>query len=278
MKKSLSFLIILTFCFIGHSQVKEYGIFAGGVYYIGDINREHFSQQQVSLGGVYKKDFPNNRVSLRYHLMYNQLKANDFKSGIADQINRNLSFKNDIIEFGPIIEFDFFTFQPGQNDPEQGSFGTPYFFAGINFMRMNPKAKTDDGEWVALRDLATEGQGTRFNPTQKIYSLNQIVIPFGIGIKVNFSHHTSLCFEYGIRKTFSDYLDDVSGLYPNIPEYRIENLQAAQMSDRAKFKHGINGTSSYGLQRGNSADKDWYMVSGIVLTYELFSDSSCPKW
>ena len=73
MKKSLSFLIILTFCFIGHSQVKEYGIFAGGVYYIGDINREHFSQQQVSLGGVYKKDFPNNRVSLRYHLMYNQL-------------------------------------------------------------------------------------------------------------------------------------------------------------------------------------------------------------
>ena len=141
---------------------------------------------------------------------------------------------------------------------------------------MNPKALYN-GEWIELQPLGTEGQGTSLT-SQKKYSLNQIVIPFGIGVKVNFSHHTSLCMEYGIRKTFTDYLDDVSGLYPNLDVLEAESGTLARvLSDKAKTAEGIN-QSSYGLQRGNAVDKDWYTVFGLVFTYEFFSDSSCPNW
>ena len=276
MRKITCFILLVLTTFFSYSQIKEFGIFAGGTYYIGDLNRVHATQQDFALGGIYKKDMPNNRVSLRFQLMYSQVKSSDYNSGISQQINRNLSFRSSVIEFGPVVEVDFFPFVPGQNNPEKGSYGTPYFFGGINYMRMNPKTKYN-GEWVELQPLGTEGQETSFN-LQKKYSLNQIVIPFGIGVKVNLSHHSSLSFEYGMRKTFTDYLDDVSGLYPDLNKLQAESGPlAAELSDRSFNPEGIN-QSSYGLQRGNSTDKDWYMVSGIVLTYEFFNDSSCPKW
>ena len=42
--------------------------------------------------------------------MYNKVRASDDFSGIANQIYRNLSFKSEIIEFGPVLEIDFFHF------------------------------------------------------------------------------------------------------------------------------------------------------------------------
>tara|TARA_Y100000589_G_scaffold134534_1_gene128698 strand:- start:574 stop:1407 length:834 start_codon:yes stop_codon:yes gene_type:complete len=277
MKKLISFLIVFIYCSVIHSQIREYGIFAGGAYYIGDLNSVHYSQQQSALGLVYKYNSPNKRTSFRLHLMHNQIKANDFITGIPDKIRRNLSFKNNIIEIGSVFEVNFFDFQPGQNNPEKGSFGTPYFFGGLGLIRSNPKANLD-GDWVELQPLTTEGVK---------YSRNQIVIPFGFGVKVNFTHHISLSFEYGIRKTFTDYLDDVSGTYPDLDLlYSDVGVTAFRLSNRVKENDIVEGSFSpsnkiidySGMQRGNSANKDWYMVSGIVLTYELFSDSSCPKW
>ena len=270
--------------FEAKSQIKEIGFFGGGSYYIGEINRSHYAQQQPAAGIVYKKNFLNKRTSLRLNLMYNQIKAEDFKSGIGSQINRNLDFKNSIIEFGPVLEVNFFEYIPGQDNVEIGGYGTPYFFFGASLIRTNPKAKfrTDyDGDWLALQPLGTEGQETSFNP-QKKYSRNQIVIPFGLGVKVNLSHHVCLAFEYGIRKTFTDYIDDVSGLYPDLDLLELERPEAVPFSENHKEEWvndvDLNDYDYSGLQRGNSADKDWYMVSGIVLTYQFFSDSSCPKW
>ena len=272
----LNFIISLT----AISQVNEFGFFSGAGYYIGDLNKSHFSQQDLCFGLVYKSDYPNERMSLRFHLMFNKLKANDSKSGIESQIYRNLEFKSEVIEFGPIIEIDFFNFHPGQNRTDQPYFGSPYFFAGINYMRMNPKGKLD-GEWVELQPLGTEGQGTILrnnnNEIVKKYSKNQIVIPFGLGLKMNITHHLSFSLEYGMRKTFTDYFDDVSGLYPDLIALAEESLQAAQMSDRSGYPQGLND-SSFGLQRGDASNKDWYAVSGIILTYEFFKDVVCPKW
>ena len=266
-------------CCLFHSvtaQVKEFGLFAGGAYYFGELNRTHFSQADYSIGGIFKHDFPNDRISLRFQLLFNQVKADDFKSDNVQQLNRNLSFKSSVIEFGPVLEIDFFKFHPGQNNPSKSAFGTPYFLGGINIMRMNPKT-LHNGVWIELQPLGTEGQGTPLS-TQKKYSFNQIVIPFGIGIKVNLSHHSSFSMEYGFRKTFTDYLDDVSGLYPNLEDLERESSKLArELSDRALTPKGVN-QSSYGLQRGNPADKDWYSVFGFSITYEFFSDSTCPSW
>jgi opacity protein-like surface antigen len=277
--KNLILLLTLIIGLTSISQVNEFGFFSGAGYYIGDLNKSHFSQQDLCFGLVYKTDFPNERVSLRVHLMYNNLKASDIKSGIESQIYRNLEFKSEVIEFGPIIEIDFFNFHPGQNHTDQPDFGSPYFFAGINYMRMNPKGKSG-GEWVELQPLGTEGQGTILKDINGIvekYSRNQIVIPFGLGLKMNITHHLSFSLEYGMRKTFTDYFDDVSGLYPDLAVLAAVNPEAAQMSDKSKFPQGLND-SSYGLQRGDASNKDWYAVSGIILTYEFFKDVVCPKW
>ena len=279
--KNIILLLIIFTTFSVESQVKEFGFFSGTSYYIGDINRNHFSQQDLSLGLVYKTDFPNDRISLRFHLMYNKLKANDNKSEVEEQLVRNLGFKNSVIEFGPIIEIDFFKFHPGQNNKKESYFGSPYFFGGINFMRMNPKANID-GVWTELQPLGTEGQGTilrnKNNEIVKKYSRNQIIIPFGFGVKMNISHHLCLSVEYGMRKTYTDYIDDVSGLYPDLIELGNQAGElSAQLSNRSESFEGINN-SAYGLQRGNSSDKDWYAVTGIILTYEFFKDVICPKW
>ena len=93
--------------------------------------KQNISAKLTTLGGIFKQDFPNDRISLRFQLLFNQVKADDFKSGNIQQLNRNLSFKSSVVEFGPVLEIDFFKFHPGQNNTAKAAFGTPYFMGGI---------------------------------------------------------------------------------------------------------------------------------------------------
>ena len=72
--------------------------------------------------------------------------------------------------------------------------------------------------------------------------------------------------EYGIRKTFTDYLDDVSTTYTggNLNEWdKIHK----EMSDKS-----LNGPQAKDYQRGNSKDKDWYTFTGITLSFKILSE------
>ena len=60
-------LIVLVFNLNTIAQVSEFGFFAGSGYFIGDLNKSHFSQQDLSLGAIYKTDFRNERMSLRFN-------------------------------------------------------------------------------------------------------------------------------------------------------------------------------------------------------------------
>ena len=46
-----------------------------------------------------------------------------------------------------------------------------------------------------------------------MYSRFQIAIPFGVGIKYAIDQNWSIGIEYGLRKTFTDYIDDCSSVY-----------------------------------------------------------------
>tara|TARA_B110000438_G_scaffold83256_1_gene82927 strand:- start:1291 stop:2121 length:831 start_codon:yes stop_codon:yes gene_type:complete len=271
----VSFLIVFTI--VVSAQSPEMGLFIGNTYYVGDLKPyNHLSQQDFVLGGIYRNNLPNNRVAFRMNFLYGMVRGDDFKSGVEQQVKRNLSFKSSIIEIGPVIEINFFPYIQGQYQTNKEGFGTPYFFAGITYMRMNPKAKYE-GEWIELQPLSTEGQGTSQNDN-KPYTLSQISIPFGIGAKLNVSPRIAFSIEYGLRKTFTDYLDDVSGLYPNQTLLAQEaGVLSAELSDRSSNPEGINNTN-YGLQRGNPNNKDWYSFSGIMLTFSLVKKSSCPTW
>ncbi|MEI9957878.1 MAG: hypothetical protein WDM90_16620 [Ferruginibacter sp.] len=63
--------------------------------------------------------------------------------------------------------------------------------------------------------MHTEGQGFLEYPDKKIYSLHQIAIPVGAGLKYELSQMITLRAEYIYRILNTDYLDDVSTTYVN---------------------------------------------------------------
>jgi len=75
------------------------------------------------------------------------------------------------------------------------------------------------------------------------YSSVQPVIPFGVGVEYDLGERLNLGFEFGARKLFFDFLDNVSGGDPTIKNY----------------------------QYGNLHDRDWYYSTGVTLTYTLYS-------
>ncbi|MDX5321255.1 MAG: hypothetical protein LPK45_09075, partial [Bacteroidota bacterium] len=76
--------------------------------------------------------------------------------------------------------------------------------------------------------------------------------------------------ELGVRKTFTDHLDDVGGMYPDLNALRQkEGNTAAALSDRSGELVGSEQLSQQGDFRGDSQIKDWYYIAGITLTYRF---------
>jgi hypothetical protein len=90
---------------------------------------------------------------------------------------------------------------------------TPYVFVGVAVYHFNPYAYDTTGKKVYLQPLSTEGEGLPQYPGRKEYALTQLAIPFGGGIKFRITDRVVLAYEIGMRKLFTDYLDDVSNTY-----------------------------------------------------------------
>ena len=92
--------------------------------------------------------------------------------------------------------------------------------------------------------MGTEGQGTTTFPDRKKYSLIQFSAALGGGVKIAVSNSFNIIFEYSTRKTFTDYLDDVSTTFPG---QGLQDMSEAEweMSDPL-------GTHLKDDQRGNS--------------------------
>ena len=130
---------------------------------------------------------------------------------------------------------------------------------------------------IELQPLATEGQETSQNASQNRYQLSQICIPLGLGYKFNVSKRFAISLEYGIRKTFTDYLDDVSGRYPDLQLLSAEAGQlSATMSDRTVNEEGYTDLN-YGMSRGNSKNKDWYSFFGAIISFRIHAQETCSK-
>lgn len=276
-KKKL-FLLIFTLLatFSGQAQRNkksaEIGVFLGGCYYIGELNPiKHFNQFTKPAGGFVFRYNINTRFSARLNLLFGSIEGHDSFSDAEAAQQRNLSFKSPINELSGQFEFNFLDYQIGN---EKRKF-SPYLFLGIAGFKFNPQGQLGDN-WVALQPLGTEGQGLDGGASKKKYKLMQISIPFGFGVKANLSKNIGLSFEWGMRKTFTDYLDDVSKKY-----YDPTLLAAARGGTAAVMSDPSIGTdpnySNTGRQRGNPTNKDWYSFAGIVLTIKLKEKrETCP--
>jgi hypothetical protein len=253
--------ILIIFLFFGNikSQTKkrnfrqhEVGVLIGGSYYIGDLNpSKHFNSTQPGFG-VFYRFTPNYRYAFRGGFNIGKIIGDDSQSENADQLQRNLNFKSQILEFNVMAEFNFLEYRIS-NDKYKF---TSFLFLGLDVFSFNPRGAFDN-KWYDLQPLRTEGQA-------KKYKLVQVGIPLGIGFKANVSKKVGIGFEWGPRKIFTDYLDDVSGTYPNTDANPFSTPLASIMSDRSK-KAGSNINE----QRGNPNTKDWYFFFGVTLNFKI---------
>lgn len=245
-------------------QTTELGVFLGGSFYLGELNPNGFFNQFTRVaGGLAVRYNLNNRFAVRGNLFFGSVTADDSQSPSAAQRQRNLDFKSPIDELSVQAEFNFLEYELG--NPKHPF--TPFIFAGVGVFKMNPQGMVGD-QWVALQPLGTEGQGTSANPSHP-YKLIQPSIPFGIGIKANFSKTICLTLEWGMRKTFTGYIDDVSKTYVD-PAVLAANRgsNAALAIALADKSLTADKTADIGEQRGNGK-KDWYSFAGIILSFNI---------
>lgn len=270
MKRLLFIIILALLSQLTQAQNDEIGVFLGGSYYTGDLNPYgHFNQNtNPAIGLVYRRTSREKRYAFRLHGMYGQIEGYDFQSDNGFRRNRNLNFSSTILEAAAIMEVNFFKYELGNTNRDYFS---PYLFFGLAYYHHDPHGEFD-GDWYELQPLGTEGQNTSANPDD-YYKLNQFSVPLGIGVKMNISETIGLAFEYGVRKTFTDYLDDVSKKYVNPSTLEAESGQLTQFfADRSIEQIGDR---NIGVNRGVSEANDWYYFAGVTVSFIINRVGEC---
>ncbi len=270
----LLFATLLTAQSTMHQQAHSHdvGVVLGGSYYIGDLNpRRHFFLTQPAVGAFYRYNY-DYRIAFRGGFNFGSIQGDDSQSNDADQLERNLNFKSNIYELNAQAEFNFWEYQIGHSK----YLFAPYVFLGLDVFMFKPLANYQD-KWVELKPLSTEGQKTSQNPGKKQYYLIQPSIPFGLGFKLSLANQVGLGFEWGPRKAFTDYLDDVSGKYVDPRQLaKDKGPTAALLSDRSLDPQDF--VRNYGKMRGNPVTKDWYFFYGFTLNIKLKFRPKCATF
>ena len=233
------------------------------------------SRPLLSVGMRYKIFEP---LAVRAGLSYGLLHGDDKKTENIYRNPRNLHFRSPIIEFATQLEYSLIKEKIGHryNLRRSKKFSlqalkvNTYVFAGLAGFYFNPKAKDigegGDGEWHALQPLGTEGQG--LIPTREKYKRVQVAVPIGIGFKYGITRTISIGLEYGLRYTFTDYIDDVSTTYVD-PAVFGDNELAIRLADPSITGVDIPNVSGVNQQRGSSKNDDLYMFTFISINYKL---------
>jgi opacity protein-like surface antigen len=218
---------------------------------------------------------------LRANLTYGVLSGDDKLTNEPFRNNRNLHFRSDLIEFSGMYELNF-------NKERSNRFGVRgsrgfktaipvfYGFAGIGGFYFNPQAQFD-GKWHDLKPLKTEGQGLADGPAE--YSNFSIAIPMGLGVRYNIANNLKIGAEMSFRKTFTDYIDDVStNYYDNSKIKQNTGELAANIADpnKGNFAYQLDqetGKSRHGIQRGNPDSMDSYMFFMVNLSFTISGKS-----
>ncbi len=242
------------------------GIFAGGASYLGELNDKPFARTKPAIGGSLSYEFAN-RLALRTNLTIGTLEGGDQWSGDEfKRLNRNLSFRTNIVELSLVGELTLFNMENMR--------WSPYGYAGLAVFRFNPYMKVGS-EKVYLQPLGTEGQGIPGAPGQT-YQLTQFAIPVAGGIKFDVTENLRLGFELGLRRTFTDYLDDISTGYADAAQLlSARGPQAVAYSYRGDEVPGSApgypdaGYPDKGAIRGNPTVKDFYYFTGLHLAFRI---------
>ncbi|HMO40228.1 MAG TPA: DUF6089 family protein [Saprospiraceae bacterium] len=260
MRKWLLVFNICCTAFMLKAQSLEAGLILGGSLYSGDLSPKEFGvyfQEVNPAGGIFGRLNLNDYISMRIGASLAKITG----TGDTLQLTTRPSFRSNILELS--LTGEIYPFTIGSGD----FMLKPYLFGGGAIFRHNPQTPFDGG-WIDMQPLGTQGQGLEGYPEP--YKLTQFSIPFGGGIKFVINDTWSIGAEFGWRKTFTDYLDDISDATVNYLDiYNGNGALAARISNGL-----IAGpeTGDVNFKRGGPY-KDWYYMSGITVSYFLGGSS-----
>lgn len=267
------FVSVISIIFINknNAQYSDVGLSLGMATYWGDLNATSFGtnlskNSGLAIGAHYRYMF-NHRFGLRAQLCFGKFKGNDANSDQSWQLQRNLSFKSSITELAVMGEFYIFGF-----DTEPGSaMISPYITAGVASFWFDPKTIYQGSE-VRLQPLGTEGQGMPGRPDK--YKLQSFSIPFGAGTKITLTETFNMGIEVVLRRSFTDYIDDLSTIYINYDDLNAANgTLAANLSNRMNEFLGQAEPVQLptGAQRGGAKVDDYYFTTMVSFNF-MFTD------
>jgi opacity protein-like surface antigen len=273
-KPNSTLFVLLCLCLAQSSFAQEQdksttiSLFVGGINYQGDLqpNSLQFQHSQPAIGLILKK--PLNRwFTARAGVSTGTIKAAD-KWNRDDLKSRNLSFQTSIKEAYLGLEINIL-------DMSSGRF-TPYVYGGVALFHFNPYTYDKTGTKTYLKPLSTEGQGLSQYPEQQPYALTQICLPFGGGLKFALSDEITVGLEFSQRKSFTDYIDDVSTNYVDAGVLQqAKGTKAVELAYRAdELPGGRPNFPNHGDQRGTPSEMDWYYLFGATMEIKLSSLAS----
>ena len=259
MKRSFLFISFSFFALFSSAQKSlNFNLFLGTSNYSGDLQDKRFTFNQAHLaGGIGLSYEITDHFSVRTAFKIGKISADD---KLGRNKVRNLNFSSQLTEGDLDVQYLI--------TPLDEHVLTPYIFAGIAVYHFDPYTHDSAGRKYYLKPLSTEGEG--FIAGRKNYSLTQISIPFGAGVKMPLSDNINVGLEVGYRKLFTDYLDDVSTTYVD-PNLLLANRGAKAVELSYRGGELKTGSTVYptGKQRGNPGLKDWYYFTGLTLSFRL---------
>lgn len=261
-QRSLVFLFGVISFLSAQAQRLEVGLQLGASNYWGDLSSTIAFNETHPAGGVYGRINFNHTWALKAEINSATVSGSDANSD--NYKKRNLSFQSQVTELNLLLEFNYLKYGPHVLHTNL----TSYVFVGMGAFMFEPKAKLHD-VWYNLRDYRTEGVG---------YGTYAFSIPFGIGLKYMITKKFSFETQLGFRKTFTDYLDDVSGAYPDVQAmYNDGGRISAVLSDRSVELYGTPQFQK-GYRRGDPGFKDWYFVATAGIGFRLNTKQKCARF
>ena len=260
------------------------GVRGEGKTFVKDVN---FPFTKL-MKGLFVNLYPAEWVGFRFAVNLGQLEAHD--SAIRDKggeeierKERNLSFQSKLFEAYTAIELYPTVFFEGYD----GLFHKlrPYGIVGFGMFHYNPKGQyihpNGRREWVELKPLRLEGQGMAEYPDRKEYKLWQQEIPMGFGAKYYIKENMYVGLEILHRKTFTDYIDDVSTTYidPALFSNYLSATEAAmarQLMYRENFYNPSVNRPYINQQRGDPTENDAFF-SGMLRFGWRINGSDSPN-
>lgn len=275
----------------------EIGLGLGPMFFLGDLGghrgegRTFLKDLNLPLTKFSKGLFANIYPAewLGFRAAVNHSKVEGYDNIVKDQNGgeyfrklRNLQFRSSITEayvaaeFYPTVFFEKY-------DELKGKL-RPYGVIGIGVFKFNPKGEYFDANrrsrWVELQPLHLEGQGMAEYPDRKDYKLTATEIPMGFGAKYYVKENFYIGMEVLHRKTFTDYIDDVSTTYidNNLFDQYLTPAQA-QMARQLNYRENypaVNTRPGLDEQRGNPGQNDAFFSTLLKLGWRL-NDPNSPN-